>query len=79
MFKGNSPAVQQSNSSPGPTSPPRERRPLRSVPAIGPHYKVDPEVLAKEYVEKECKVCLIDIFLTTSSKINHFYAFLSFL
>jgi len=36
--------------------PPRERRPLRSVPSAGPQFKVDPEVLVKEYVEKEIKV-----------------------
>ena len=36
--------------------PPSERRPLRSVPTVGPHHRVDPEVLAKEFVEKELKV-----------------------
>ncbi|XP_076804934.1 uncharacterized protein LOC143448890 isoform X1 [Clavelina lepadiformis] len=60
MFGGGSLSVtsdtyRQSMMSLGPTVPPRERRPLRSVPTIGSHYKVDPEVLAKEYVEKETK------------------------
>jgi len=49
-------AHRQSNLSLAPTSPPHERRPLRSVPTVGSHFKVDPEVLAKEYVEKETKV-----------------------
>ena len=33
-----------------------ERRPLRTVPSVGPHHRVDPDVLAKEFVEKELKV-----------------------
>ena len=45
-----------SNLSLAPTSPPHERRPLRSVPTVGSHFKVDPEVLARDYVEKETKV-----------------------
>ncbi|XP_077976523.1 uncharacterized protein LOC120334390 isoform X1 [Styela clava] len=35
--------------------PPTERRPLRSVPLVGPHYRVEPEILVTEFVEKEVK------------------------
>lgn len=35
--------------------PPRERRPLRSVPLVGPHYRVEPETLVTEFVEKEAQ------------------------
>nr|BAA81908.1 HrPET-3 [Halocynthia roretzi] len=34
---------------------PRERRPLRSVPLAGPHYRVEPDVLVSSFVEKEAK------------------------
>nr|CAB3228843.1 malcavernin [Phallusia mammillata] len=37
------------------SNPPPERRPLRSVPCSGPQYKVDPDVLVKDFVEKETK------------------------
>uniref|UniRef100_H2ZD46 PID domain-containing protein n=1 Tax=Ciona savignyi TaxID=51511 RepID=H2ZD46_CIOSA len=43
----------------------RERRPLRSVPTIGSNYKVDPDVLANHYVEKEMK------YLGTISDVRH--------
>ena len=56
----------QSNLSLGPSSPPRERRPLRSVPSVGPQFTVDPEVLAKEYVEKEIKVRTFCVILQLS-------------
>lgn len=59
ILKGNPPPTQTPNLSLIPTSPPRERRPLRSVPTVGPQFKVDPEILAKDYVEKECKVSVL--------------------
>ena len=35
---------------------PTERRPLRSVPFVGHNYRVEPEILVTEFVEKEAKV-----------------------
>ncbi|XP_078487624.1 cerebral cavernous malformations protein 2 homolog [Ciona intestinalis] len=58
-------ARRQSSLSIGPAYPPRERRPLRSVPVVGKNYKVDPEVLAKQYVEKEIK------YMGTISDVRH--------
>ena len=46
-----------------------ERRPLRSVPTVGSHFKVDPEVLARDYVEKETKVSR-DIYIRNETIFN---------
>jgi len=35
------------------STPPTERRPLRTHPTVGPSYKINPNVLAKSFVEKQ--------------------------